>query len=155
MSVGLARSGFATTGFSWPPRYLLPWCPPVLIVLLHFYGDLIRRLLNGVVRRQIFAGAVVLIVLGGLPNLAVNFRPHQLSAVSQIPFEPECFRGMAVRSYEECDHLRKWRPYYLTQLEALKVVTGIKGDRSYAVSALAYGALVTVLCLEIRRRVIA
>jgi hypothetical protein len=153
LSVGLARSGFATTGFSWPPRYLLPWCPPVLIVLLHHYGHLLRRVLVGVGRRPVFIGAVLLIFLGGLPNVAVNFRPHRLSAVSHIPFEPGCPADPDVRSYRECEHFRKWKPHYSTQFEALKVVMGITGERSYVLSVVAYVALVTVLCLEIRRRV--
>jgi hypothetical protein len=34
------------------------------------------------------------------------------------------------------------------------VVTGVTGDRSYVISVVAYAALVTVLCLEIRRRVL-
>jgi hypothetical protein len=162
LSLGLSRTGYATAGFSWPPRYLLPWCPAVLLILLHHYGAATRDMLAGVVSRPVFIGAIALICVGGLPNLAVNFRPHRLSAVSNLPFEPGCPRlnwpwnapAEEVQYYYDCEHYRKWRPQRSTQLEALKVVTGVTGDRSYVISVVAYAALVTVLCLEIRRRVL-
>ena len=160
LSLGLSRTGYATAGFSWPPRYLLPWCPVVLLILLHHYGEAIRRMLTGPIRRPMLVGAIALISLCGLPNLAVNFRPHRLSATSNIPFEPGCPRvpwpwnatAAEQQYYFDCEWYRKWRPQRSTQLEALKVVTGVTADRSYALSAVAYASLVAVLCLEIRRR---
>jgi hypothetical protein len=164
LSVGLTRTGFAIAGFSWPPRYLLPWSAAVLTVLLHHYGDELRFILKRTGNRLVFIGAIVLTFAGGLPNLAVNFRPHRLSAVSNVPFEPGCPHQPVpwnARTPEDqeyflaCEYFRMWQPQRFTQIEAVKVIAGFTADRSYIVSAVAYGALVTALCLEIRRRAIA
>ena len=124
LTAGFARWFTPLGGAAWGPRYMIPWIPAVVVLLLYFYGAHVLAMLRPILKRSIaFALASISLIAVSLPQFAVMYGHYVLARIFGFP---ECARIPIIQadfeSYYPCIQTQIWpRTMVITELYSVAV----------------------------------
>ena len=122
LTVGFSRWYTPLGGAAWGPRYMLPWIPAVLLLLLYFYRGEVETILRLVLSKPFgFVLACVTLIVLSIPQFSISFGPFVLARIFSFP---ECPRIPIIQedfaNYYPCIQTQIW-PRIMVILELYRV----------------------------------
>ena len=148
LTLGFARWYTPLGGFAWGPRYMLPWIPAVILLLLYFYASEVALLLSSILITPVrFILTCVVLILLSIPQFTILF---DSSVMARIFAYPECPRVPVIQEgvdyYYQCLQTQIW-PKRLRLVELYPVAF----TPTVLWFGLPYAATLIWICHSVRR----
>lgn len=122
LTAGFSRWCTPLGGAAWGPRFMLPWIPALVLLLIYFYCEELEAILKLVLSRPAgFVLACATFIVISIPQFAILFGPFVLARIFSFP---ECPRIPIIQEgvdyYYQCIQTQVW-PRSMVILELFRV----------------------------------